>query len=370
MRIAVLTSSRADYYIYTPLLERFRADSFFDFGLIVFGSHLSRKSGYTLSEIKKDGHKISRIIHTHPIDDSPLSITDSMGRTISAFGRFWEKENYDLVFALGDRFEMFASVVAGLPSNICVAHIHGGETTLGAIDNVFRHSISLMSSFHFASTEIYRKRIMEICGNKKHCYNVGALSFDNLRCTSLLTPAEFFRIYNVDLSKLTILITIHPETRNFHKTGEFIDEIISAILDLKEFQFIVTMPNSDTSGNVIRKKWCQLKKTQTNKSIFFFENLGKKGYLSAMKHCSLMLGNSSSGFIEASFFPTKFVNIGNRQDGRINPGHIIHCDPKKDEILKAIEKSFTLTLSSTKNIYGDGYTAMRIVNILKSSFTK
>jgi GDP/UDP-N,N'-diacetylbacillosamine 2-epimerase (hydrolysing) len=366
MRIGVLTSSRADYYIYSPLLQKLEKDPFFDLNLLVFGTHLSKQHGYTVNEIIKDNYKIAARIKTTPEKDSPRAISESIGKTITLFSSLWEKEKFDLVIALGDRYEMFAAVVASVPFSIPIAHIHGGESTSGAIDNVFRHSISLMSRIHFTSAEPYKQRVIQLTGQRENIYNVGALSIENLETLKLLSIEEIKKIYNVDLAKPTILITLHPETVNYQSNKLFIGETIHALEQLKGYQFLITMPNADTMGNVIRNAWIRLQKK--NKKVFLFENLGKIGYLSCMKHCSFMIGNSSSGFIEASFFLKPVVNLGSRQNGRIITKNIVSSEFLCSKILKAVKKTRMFADSEPIRIYGSGNTSEQIINYVKANF--
>ena len=200
MKIAVLTSSRADYSILYPLLVKLKKDKNFDLNIIAFGSHLSDKHGRTIELIKKDGFKIRDNFKTIPLADTPLAISNSIGITIISFAKIWNKEKYDLILAIGDRYEMFAACTSSIPFNIPIAHIHGGETTKGAFDDCFRHSITQMSTIHFTATEKYKNRVIELKGNKKNVHNVGALSIDNLKSLKLYSKKEFKNIFNIDIS--------------------------------------------------------------------------------------------------------------------------------------------------------------------------
>lgn len=364
MKIAVLTSSRADYYILSPLLIKLKNDPFFDLNLIVFGTHLSKNYGHTIDDIIQDGYKITRKIRTLPENDSPLSISESIGKTIMKFSKLWEEETFDLILALGDRYEIFAAIASTIPFNLRIAHIHGGEVTTGAIDNIFRHSISLASQIHLTSALVYKKKLERLLGSRHNIFNVGALSFDNLKNIKYLTFSEFNAKFGVDLSKPYILITFHPETVESDKNAFFIDEIISALRQVKHYQFIISMPNADTKSQIIRQRWIEFQKENGN--VHLFENLGKNGYLTCMKYCSLMLGNSSSGFIEASFFPKPVVNIGNRQKGRILTPNIIQCEANTGSIISAIHRAESMKLNKPASIYGAGNTASKIISILKN----
>lgn len=366
MRVGVLTSSRADYSIYYPLLKMMEEDSFFDLTIIAFGTHLSPKHGYTLSNIMNDRFRKILKVETTPSEDSPFALSTAIGRTIIKFASFWSKKKFDLVFCLGDRFEMFAACTALVPFNTPLAHIHGGETTLGAIDEVFRHSITQMASFHFTAAAPYQRRVKQLKGHDKHIYNVGALSIDNLNSLQLLTVDEFKQLYGIDLAVPSILITFHPETVAYEKNIEYVNELTSALKEISEYQLIITMPNADTMGNLVRERLHFFIKNSPK--AFIIESFGTVGYLSCMKHCSFMLGNTSSGFIEASFFPKYVINLGERQKGRIVTKNIYNCKIKSKAILNAIENFKTFQPTDTTDIYGKGNTAKSITSIIKHTY--
>lgn len=366
MKIGVLTSSRADYSIYFPLLKALQQDPFFSLFIIAFGTHVSDKFGYTLNKITEDGFSVSDVIKTLPEDDTPSEIARSMGGTMTEFSNIWRKTKFDVVFCLGDRYEMFAACASTVPFNLKLAHIHGGEQTLGAIDDAFRHAITHMAFYHFTAAEPYRERVVRLKESEKNVYNVGSLSIDNLKKLHLLTIPELKEQFKIDLSKPSILITFHPETVSFEKNKIYTSEIISALREVENYQFIITMPNADTMGSLVR--------TELNKFIAStpqavgIESFGTLGYLSCMKHCSFMLGNTSSGFIEASSFPKYVVNLGNRQEGRIVTPNIRNTAIKKENIIKAINDFQHINLPDTIDIYGNGKTAENIVSILKAIF--
>ncbi|MBL0049553.1 MAG: UDP-N-acetylglucosamine 2-epimerase (hydrolyzing) [Bacteroidetes bacterium] len=364
MKVGLLTSSRADYSIYLPLLNALKKDSFFDLHLIVFGTHLSHKHGFTLQAIQADGFTISAQINSLPENDSPYEISNSMARTLSEFSTFWKDSDYELVFCFGDRFEMFAACSAAIPYGIKLAHIHGGETTLGAIDNVFRHCISQMCALHFVAAEPYKNRVLELLDTKYNVFNVGSLSFDNLKNSTLLSVEQFIEKFSVDLNIPTILITFHPETVNYKKNEGYMIELIGALEHLNDHQFLITMPNADTGSTVIREKWEEFIKAHPDKA-FGFENLGTIGYYSAMKYASMMLGNTSSGCIEAAYFPTWVINIGDRQKGRLKTANRIDCNVNSAEIVSAISTIKTQKALVDSTVYGNGTAAETILGILK-----
>jgi len=364
MKVAVLTSSRAEYGIYYPLLQKLKADPFFDLEIIAFGTHLSTEHGYTLDHILADGFDVGHRIETAPKGDSALDISSSIGSTIQQFAAFWSRHTFDIVFALGDRYEMFAAVSAAFPFNIKIAHISGGETTLGAIDNAYRHAISLMSAYHFASTDVYKNRICEIIGSEKNVYNVGALNIENFITQEYLSVEVFKERFNIDLSTPFILITFHPETVALDMNVEYTEELIKALEQCDIYQLIITMPNADTMGNIVRAKLNQF--IDTHENAIGIESFGMVGYISCMKHCAFMLGNTSSGFVEASFFPKYVINLGDRQKGRLITPNIITVPIEKNAILAAVKKIESSPKLNNIFEYGKGDTAKQICQILKS----
>jgi len=366
LKVAVLTSSRADYSLLYPLLIKLKQDSYFNLNIIAYGTHLSKKHGYTIDAILNDGFEVSYYIDTNPTSDKPFSISKAMGMVIRKFSGIWKKGKFDLIISIGDRFEMFAACTASIPFNIPIAHIHGGETTLGAIDDIFRHSITQMSTFHFTATEIYKKRVIELKGSDKNIYNVGGLSIDNMISQKLLSKESFKNKFNIDISIPSILITFQPETINHNKNKEYINVLINALSELKNFQLIITMPNADTMGNYIRKKLEQF--IIKNENAIKVESFGTIGYLSCMKYCAMLLGNTSSGFIEAAYFPKYVINLGDRQLGRLVTPNIKNVPIEKNEILKAVEEYHNIDLPEYNRVYGIGNAADNIIKIIKLQY--
>ena len=364
MKIGILTSSRADFGIYYPLLKAIKQEKVFSLEIIAFGTHLNESYGYTINEINNFGFKVNHKIVTPVKNDDAFDISESIGETVSLFSSFWSKEKFDLVFCLGDRYEMFAAVVAASPFNIDIAHIHAGETT---IDNSYRHSISLMSKYLFVTNEIYKTRAIEIISDSNKVFNVGALSIDNLKKQTLFTKEEFKSNFNIDISLPSILITFHPETVNYKQNNIFIKELILALDILKEeYQLIITMPNSDTLGDLIRNKILNFSEKRTMVKIV--ESFGMKGYLTCMKYCEFLLGNTSSGFVEAAFFPKKVINLGSRQDGRIITDNIFNSKLIKKDILDTVALLKRKKELKDTNIYGDGNAAVNIINQIKDIY--
>ncbi|MDA8692820.1 UDP-N-acetylglucosamine 2-epimerase [Saprospiraceae bacterium] len=364
MKVAVLTSSRADYGIYIPLLKLLKCDDFFELKIIAFGTHLSRYHGYTVDNIFKDGFEVSEQLETLILGDSEAAISNAMGNTISIFSSLWSKlaDKLDLVIALGDRYEMFAAVAASIPFNLRIAHIHGGETTKGAIDNKFRHSITLMSELHFTCSDLYSSRIKELIGHECPVYNVGALSLDNLSNMDLLSVDQFRKEFNIDLSIPTVLSTFHPETVSVKMNENYAKVLVDVFEELsKDFQIVITMPNADTMGSLIRDFFTKL--SVSNDRVICVENFGSLGYFSCMKHCFFILGNSSSGIVEAATLGKYVINVGNRQEGRLRNKNVIDVDINKSKIINAV-----MTVNgnySGDNMFKNGECASQIINVLK-----
>jgi GDP/UDP-N,N'-diacetylbacillosamine 2-epimerase (hydrolysing) len=365
MRLGILTSSRADYGIYHPLLARLKLDNYFSFKLIVFGTHLSDRHGLTYREIESDGHPIHYKLNTVPKGDSSFAIATAIGETIKIFSEFWEHhgDEFDIIFCLGDRYEMFAAVMSGIPFQLKFAHLHGGETTLGAIDNIFRHGITLSSKYHFASTTEGAERIKELIKSEDKVYNVGALSLDNLQSIRFLTVQDFNTKWGIDLSKDTILTTFHPETIALERNGEFAHEVVRAIKSLKGYQVLITMPNADTSGMIIRDILTNEFKDSDN--VFLIENLGSSGYFTALKFCSFLIGNTSSGIIEAASFGKYVIDLGDRQNGRACGNNVIHVPIVAEMIKQAVKDIKQAPVLDNENIYFNGGAAEKIIQVLK-----
>lgn len=366
-RIAVLTSSRADYGIYLPLLKALKENSSFRLEIIVFGTHLSPFHGFTIDQILKDGFEPTYQIESLIAGDSPNAISSAMALTSLKFADFWRdhQKDFDLVFCLGDRYEMFAAVIAGIPFNILFAHLHGGEITLGSIDNFFRHSITLAAKYHFVSCEAHAKKVAELTESKDNIFNVGSLSLDNLTTISLLSIEEFLDHFGIDLSHPTILVTLHPETISPLKNEENVNELAEVLLEIEEYQVLVSLPNADTNGSLIRNKFLNLSR-KNHARIHCYENLGTQGYFTALKYCSFLLGNSSSGIIEAATLGKWIINIGNRQEGRKQSQNTYNVPFNKKDILKAIENIENDPVYIGRNIYSKKNTAKNICSILNT----
>lgn len=361
MKIGILTSSRADFGIYQPLINELILDNLFEIELIAFGTHMSKFHGYTVDNIKRlyqvKIHEISSLI----VNDNEVSIATAYGLTLLKFVDFWSQYKYDLVFCLGDRYEMSAAIQAGIPYGVKFSHIHGGETTLGATDNIYRHQISLASKVHFTSTNKFKSRIIDLIESDKNIFNVGALSLSSINEYKPIKKEVFLSKFEI-INKPYCLITFHPETNAFEKNKVFAVEMRNALEELsKQINLVITMPNSDTMGSIYREQLILLK----GEKVFLIENFGKESYFSAMYYSDFLLGNTSSGIIEAASFKKYFVNVGDRQKGRAQSDNVINAKFNSKEILNAIYACKKLGNYNGKNIYYKEYTAKRIVKKIK-----
>ena len=364
MKVGILTSSRADYGIYLPLLNKIKEDSFFELEIIAFGTHLSKSHGYTLSEIQIHNYKKIHIISSLIANDDEQSIATSYGLTALKFSDFWQQNKFDLVLCLGDRFEMSAAVQAGIPFNVKFAHIHGGETTLGAIDNIYRHQISLASILHFTASEIFSDRIVELIGNTKNVFTVGSLSLNEIEKFQPINKTEFYEKFNIPNQDYA-LITFHPETVNTEMNQYFAIEMRKALSHLaSELFLVITMPNADTMGSIFRKEIAQLKEVYSG-NVLCIESFGKENYFSAMFYAKLLIGNTSSGIIEAASFCKYVVNIGDRQKGRMQSGNILNTPFRQQEIIKAVDDAIAKEKYSGRNNYFNQNSAGLIINHIK-----
>lgn len=361
MKIGILTSSRADYGIYKNLLELLSKDERFDLTLIVFGMHLQSKYGNTIDMVKKDNFGTIHKVKGMPTNDSIKDISSGYGQLIIDFSNYWNLNKFDCVFALGDRFEMSAAVQSGIPFEINFAHIHGGETTIGVLDNIYRHQISLASKIHFTSTSLFSKRVTDIVGNSKNIYNVGSLSVEKLdknKLPSWTKVCKMFSIPNIPF----ILVTFHPETVGLDQNVKFVKVIKNSLNTIsKRSHVVITQTNADASGNLYREMALNLKKDNP-KSFSLIETFGKDNYFSAMKNCLFLLGNTSSGIVEAASFNKYVINVGDRQKGRLRSENVIDVSFSQMEIIDSSIDLLNKGEFDGNNIYKKENTSLQIIN--------
>ncbi|WP_103599892.1 UDP-N-acetylglucosamine 2-epimerase [Campylobacter concisus] len=366
-KICVVTSTRAEYGLLYWLLKEIEADSELELQLIVTGMHLSPEFGLTYKEIEKE-FKIDKKIEILGSSHSKLDICTEIARVYEKFTPAFSELKPDILVLLGDRYEIFG--VAGVASimQIPIAHIHGGETTQGAFDEAFRHSITKMSHIHFAATREYASRIIQLGEEPGRVFNVGGPGIENIKKLNLLNKDEFEKSINFKLTKKNILITFHPVTLENGSAKEQFSELLKAIDELKDTNFIFTKANSDIDGDVINKMIDEYISKNSQKAVTF-ASLGQLRYLSAIKFVDIVLGNSSSGLSEVPSFKKATINIGDRQKGRAKASSVIDVRPVKEEILAAIKKvyskEFEQVLKDTTNPYDGGNPSKKMVKILK-----
>jgi GDP/UDP-N,N'-diacetylbacillosamine 2-epimerase (hydrolysing) len=365
--ICVVTGSRADYgLLYWPMKEIINQGM--KLKLVVTGSHLSAKHGRTIEAIKADGFAIDSEVDIKINGDRPVDICESMGEAISRFSKYFEANRPDFLLILGDRYEIFSVVQAAMVHNIPIGHIHGGEVTEGAIDDVIRHSITKLSSLHFTSAEEYRQRVIQLGEHPSTVFKVGAPGLDNIKRLKLLSRKELEDNLGCTFNKTNILITFHPVTLSEKQTIEEATNFFNAMEALDEgVSFFITMPNADTYSNNILKIIEEFR-SRNAKRTYHFTNLGQLRYLSLMNHVDLVAGNSSSGIIEAPFLHKSVLDIGDRQKGRLASKHVLHANGSVKEILEkakiGLSKDFQQKLPSFPNLYGDGESGKRIADVL------
>ena len=353
-KIYVITGSRADYGLMQNLINKFHKDKNIDLKIFATGMHLSPEFGNTYKEILNDGFKIEKKIKILNSSDTPIAISKSTGLGVMGFGKIFNSYKPDLLIVLGDRYEIMAAVMAANFHHIPVAHIGGGDTALGAVDEWIRHSITKMSWLHFVSNSSSKKRVIQLGEDPRRVFKIGSLGVDRLKHTSLLSKKLIEKKMKFKFNKKNILITYHPVTLEKNTSESQFKEILSAVSKLKDTKLIFTYPNSDTYGRIIIRminKFISSKKYDSIK----FSSMGHTNYLSVLKNVDCILGNSSSGLIEAPSLKIPTINIGDRQEGRLKASSVIDTEPKRNLILKSIEKIYTKKfrkkLNSTYNAY-------------------
>ena len=366
LKITAVTTTRADYGIMRPLLMKLEKADWADLVLAVTGTHLLKQFGYTIDEIKKDGLKIDRKISImNKANDCAKETANIMSKTVLKFTEYFEESKPDVVLLLGDRFETFEVAAAATICRIPVIHIAGGETTEGAIDEVFRHSISKMSYLHFAATEAYRNRIIQLGEDPKRVYNTGALGVENVLNVKCLSKEELSEALNFDLDRPYAVVTFHPVTLENDSAIDQLNELLKVLHKHQEMGFIITKANADLSGEMINARLDEFAKDNPN--CIVVSSLGTLKYFSAIRYSGCVIGNSSSGIVEVPSFGKPTINIGDRQKGRIQSDSVINCKPTEADIEKALKKALRFD-QKVVNPYGDGKTSDRMVKIIRKTF--
>ena len=367
-KICVVTGTRAEYGLLYWLMRELKSDQEIKLQIIVTGMHLSPEFGLTYKEIEKD-FKIDRKLEILTSFDTTLDTSKAMGSAQISFAEAYEELRPDIIVVLGDRYEIFSAVTAAMIARIPVAHIHGGEATEGLVDEAIRHSISKMSQLHFTATEDYKNRVIQLGEHPSRVFNVGGMGIENLKRMELLTKVEFEKSIGSKLNKKNILVTFHPVTLEASTSKKQFQELLYSIDELNETKIIFTKANSDTDGRIINQLIDEYTAKNNSKAIAF-TSLGQLRYLSAMQFVDAIVGNSSSGLIEAPTFKIGTINIGDRQKGRLKADSIIDCSPDRENIKKAFEElysdKFQSDIKISKNPYGDSCASTQIIKVLKT----
>jgi len=365
-KICVVTGTRAEYGLLYWLMKELDRHQNFHLQLIVTGMHLSPEFGLTYKEIENEFY-IHKKIEMLLSSDTPVGISKSMGLAQISFAEAYDEMNPDLLILLGDRYEIFAAASAAMIARIPIAHLHGGETTEGAFDESMRHSITKMSHLHFTAAEEYRNRVIQLGENPDHVFNVGGLGIDNIKKLDLLSKEALEASIDFKLNKYNLLITFHPVTLEHETAQEQFQNLLDAVDQLDDTHIIFTKANSDTNGRIINEMIDQYVHTNSDKSAAF-TSLGQLRYLSLLQYVNAVVGNSSSGLIEAPSFKIPTINIGDRQKGRLKAVSVIDCKPVKEDILKAFARTrteeFQKLLQTVENPYGNGGATEKIIDIL------
>ncbi|MBU3190619.1 UDP-N-acetylglucosamine 2-epimerase [Clostridium bowmanii] len=366
-KIAVVTGTRAEYGLLKNTLNKIKENSNLELQLIVTGTHLSDNFGYTINEILEDGFKVDETLPIIMETSSKGTMAKEMGLLMIQLSQAFERLKPDILLVLGDRYELFAAVSTAMTMNIPIAHISGGEITEGAIDGQIRNAITKMAHIHFPGAKVYSENIISMGEEAWRVFDIGDPGIENIKLTNFLSREELKRQLNVIIDKDTILVTYHPVTLEMDDLSYQIESLIKA-LNIVNKKMIITYPNADNGGNYIIKKLEEFAKLNSN--VHLFKSLGVLRYLSIMKLCCTVIGNSSSALVEAPYLKIPVVNIGNRQKGRLMADNIISCSNNYEDIIKAITKSlsyeFKEKVQFTKSLYGDGDTSGKIVSVIEN----
>ncbi len=368
-KIAVVTGSRAEYGLLYWLLHEINEDNDLELMLIVTGMHLSADFGSTYKEIEKDGFHIAAKVDILSQEDTPEAVAYSTGQGLLQFTETLNRLKPDILVVLGDRYEILSAALAAMFLNIPIAHIHGGELTVGAVDDAIRHVVTKMSHYHFVATEPYQKRVIQMGEDPSRVFNFGAPGLDHISRSELFSKAEFEKGLDFQFGKINFLVTFHPVTREIDGPEEAVKELLSALDEFPEAKIIFTKSNADSGGRLIGELIDEYVKKNPGRSNVF-TSLGIQKYLSAAKYVDVVIGNSSSGLIEVPVVGTPTVNIGDRQQGRLLASSVVCCDVGKNSIIDAVNKAlsdeFQHRLPRIDCPYGQGDASYKIKEILKS----
>ena len=365
--ICVVTGTRAEYGLLRGIMTEIERDESLRLQIIATAAHLSHEFGYTVDEIEQDGFTVDRRVEMLLSGDTAGAITKSTGLALIGFSDALEDLRPDLMVLLGDRYEILAAATAALFHKIPLAHVHGGETTEGAFDEAIRHAVTKMSHLHFTTTEVYRRRVIQLGEQPERVFNVGGLGVDAIKRIELLGRDELEESLGHQFGPKNLLVTYHPVTLGERSSAEEFGELLTAIDRQKETRVIFTKPNADTDGRAISDMIDNYVAANRERTISFV-SMGQQRFFSALQFVDAMLGNSSSGLLEAPMFRIGTVNIGDRQKGRIGADSVIDCEPTAESISSALETlyspEFQENLRTVVSPYGEGGAAVKIVQTI------
>jgi len=367
-KICVVTGSRAEYGLVSRLMGLIKGDSSLTLQIIATNMHLSPEFGNTYKEIEKDGFRIDKRVEMLLSSDTANATTKSVGLATIGFADAYEDLKPDLLLVVGDRYEILAAVTAALFYRIPVVHLHGGEITEGAYDDAIRHAITKMSHLHFTATEVYRNRVIQLGEEPARVFNAGAIGLDNIKYLQLMQKSELEKSLDFNFGEKSVLVTFHPVTLENNTGEEQTHNLLQALESMASLQILITLPNSDTNGRIIMQLINRFVDKNKNRSRAF-ASLGQIRYLSALQFVDAVVGNSSSGIIEAPSFGIPTLNIGERQHGRIKAESIIDCEPTVIDIRKklthVLSAEFRKKCKNIKNPYYKEDTAEIILKTIK-----
>jgi GDP/UDP-N,N'-diacetylbacillosamine 2-epimerase (hydrolysing) len=371
-KICVVTGTRAEYGLLRWVMDGIEKSNTLQLQIIATGMHLSPEFGLTYKEIEDYGFKIDKKVEMLLSSDTPSSISKSTGLGTIGFADAYLDLQPDLVVVLGDRYELLAASTAALFARIPIAHIHGGETTLGAFDEAIRHSITKMAWWHFVAANEYKKRVIQLGENPKRVFKVGGLGVDAIKKINLLTKNDLIDKTEIEFGKKNLLITYHPVTLEKKTSQKQFKFLLDVLDELKDMYLIFTMPNSDADGRIIKNMINEFVTNNPKKSISF-TSMGSLNYLSTLQFIDGVIGNSSSGLAEVPSFKIGTINIGDRQKGRLKAMSVIDCEPTKISIKQAIKtlysEDFQMILPKVENPYGEVNATEKIIKILENGST-
>jgi UDP-N-acetylglucosamine 2-epimerase (non-hydrolysing)/GDP/UDP-N,N'-diacetylbacillosamine 2-epimerase (hydrolysing) len=368
-KICIVTGTRAEYGLFYWLMKEINGDDSLDLQILVTGSHLAPKFGNTVDLIKEDGFCIQESINIEVGDDTQVGVSRSMGLAVIGIGEAFERLKPDVVVVLGDRYEVLAASSAATIARIPIAHIHGGEITEGAIDDAMRHAITKMSHLHFTAAGSYRDRVIQLGEMPERVFVVGAPGLDNIDKLELFDLPSLESELGISSDAPFFLVTLHPTTLGAGKPDLEAKKMLDALDSFLEHHIVFTGVNADPGSNKITNLLYDYSKKNKNR-VSFYPSLGQTRYFSAMKYSAAVIGNSSSGIIEAPVMKTPTINIGDRQKGRLRSESIIDCKARKNEIIAAIKQAispdFQKRFEKMELPYGSGGAAVKIKKLLKS----